>query len=48
MACAALRLDLMPDELKALIHERTGGNPLFIEEVCHMLVEEAIITISAE
>ena len=43
MACTALKVDSMPEELKVLIHERTAGNPLFIEEVCHTLVEDAII-----
>jgi class 3 adenylate cyclase/tetratricopeptide (TPR) repeat protein len=47
MACTALKVDSMPEELKGLIHERTVGNPLFIEEVCHTLVEEAIIRVNA-
>jgi predicted ATPase len=34
MACTALKVAAMPDALQALLHERTGGNPLFIEEVC--------------
>ncbi|MGH7895219.1 MAG: ATP-binding protein, partial [Candidatus Binatia bacterium] len=29
----------VPEELARRLHERTGGNPLFLEEVCRSLVE---------
>ena len=32
----------LPDGLVALIHERTGGNPFFIEEVCRSLAESSV------
>jgi class 3 adenylate cyclase/tetratricopeptide (TPR) repeat protein len=31
------------DEFQALVHERTGGNPFFVEEVLRSLVEEGAI-----
>jgi predicted ATPase/class 3 adenylate cyclase len=37
--------DSLPDGLVQLIHDRTGGNPLFIEEVCYSLVEEGVVVI---
>ena len=33
----------LPAGLADLLYERTGGNPLFIEEACHSLVEEGTI-----
>jgi predicted ATPase len=47
MASTALKVDSMPEELKVLIHDRTAGNPLFIEEVCHTLLEEGIVRVNA-
>src|SRR5436190_14712169 len=47
MACTALKVGSMPEELKVLIHERTAGNPFFIEEVCHTLAAESIISVSS-
>jgi predicted ATPase/class 3 adenylate cyclase len=35
----------LPEGLVALIHERTGGNPLFIEEVCYSLIEEGVVVV---
>jgi len=34
-----------PPKLGNLIHERTGGNPLFIEEVCRTLQEEGVLKV---
>lgn len=45
MVRAILGVQEVPDELVRLIHERTGGNPFFIEEVCHALLEEGSLTI---
>jgi predicted ATPase/class 3 adenylate cyclase len=47
MACAALHVDSLSDELGALMHERTAGNPLFIEEVCVGLLQEKRLTLTA-
>jgi len=33
----------LPDGFAALLNERTGGNPLFVEEVCTALTEEGSI-----
>lgn len=33
----------LPEGLGKLIHERTGGNPLFVEEVCYSLIEEGVV-----
>jgi len=38
-------VDKIPQGLTDLIHERTGGNPLFIEEVCSELIDESIIQV---
>ncbi|MCH7824732.1 MAG: tetratricopeptide repeat protein [Acidobacteria bacterium] len=34
-----------PTDLARMIHERTGGNPFFLEEVCHALEEEGVVRI---
>ena len=34
-----------PEELGRLIHEKTGGNPFFIEEVCRTLREEGTLSV---
>ncbi len=39
---------VLPEGLGALIHERTGGNPFFIEELCHTLREEGTIEVVDE
>ena len=36
----------VPHALVALLHERTGGNPFFIEEICHELLEDAALRVS--
>jgi serine/threonine protein kinase/tetratricopeptide (TPR) repeat protein len=47
MLRALLKVDAVPGELVTLIHERTGGNPFFIEEICHALVEDGSLTVGA-
>jgi class 3 adenylate cyclase/tetratricopeptide (TPR) repeat protein len=37
--------DRIPQGLTGLIHERTGGNPLFIEEVCNVLTDESTVQV---
>ncbi|MGH7647837.1 MAG: protein kinase domain-containing protein [Gemmatimonadaceae bacterium] len=34
-------------ELSRQIHERTGGNPFFLEEVCQTLLEEGTVAVTA-
>jgi class 3 adenylate cyclase/tetratricopeptide (TPR) repeat protein len=36
-------VDHLPKGLTPLIHERTGGNPFFIEEICNALTEEGTV-----
>ena len=36
---------MLPERLGVLIHERTGGNPLFIEEIGHALIEEGSVRV---
>jgi len=38
----------LPEGLGELIHERTNGNPLFIEEVCYSLIEEGVVVVKDE
>ncbi len=45
MARTALNAADLPEAVHALVHERTGGNPLFIEEVCLTLLEEQILSV---
>jgi class 3 adenylate cyclase/tetratricopeptide (TPR) repeat protein len=35
----------LPEELMELIITRTGGNPFFVEEVCHSLIESGVIEV---
>ena len=35
----------LPEGLGKLIYERTGGNPLFIEEVCYSLIEAGVMVV---
>jgi class 3 adenylate cyclase/tetratricopeptide (TPR) repeat protein len=35
----------LPDALIAVIQERTGGNPFFVEELCRALVEEGALVV---
>jgi class 3 adenylate cyclase/tetratricopeptide (TPR) repeat protein len=35
----------LPDALIAVVHERTGGNPFFVEELCRALVEDGALAV---
>ncbi len=41
---AVLQVDRVSDALAARVHERTGGNPFFLEQVCRTLLEEQVVT----
>jgi len=38
----------LPEGLGALLHQRTGGNPFFLEEVCRKLLEEGTLSVKQE
>ncbi|WP_428264782.1 ATP-binding protein [Haliangium sp.] len=40
-----MEVDELPDDLLAVLQERTGGNPFFIEEVCRSLREEGVLEV---
>jgi len=40
---AVLAVKFVPEELARRLHERTGGNPFFLEEMCHVLREAGIV-----
>ena len=42
---SVLKAETLPDGLQNLIHERTAGNPLFIEEICHALIEDEMVVV---
>ena len=48
LLAATLAVRELPAGLAGLLYERTGGNPLFIEEASHSLVEEGIIVKQGE
>ncbi|HVD92556.1 MAG TPA: tetratricopeptide repeat protein [Vicinamibacterales bacterium] len=41
---AVLEADQVPQELAHRLHERSGGNPFFLEELCHALREAGLVT----
>jgi predicted ATPase/class 3 adenylate cyclase/predicted negative regulator of RcsB-dependent stress response len=43
-----LRVQRFPEELGARLHERTGGNPFFLEEICMALLEQGAIRIDGD
>lgn len=45
IACASLAAERAAPDLVARLHERTGGNPFFLEELCAALREEGAVTI---
>jgi tetratricopeptide (TPR) repeat protein len=45
IAVAALGVDRVAPELLSRLHERTGGNPFFLEELCAALREQGLVTI---
>jgi serine/threonine protein kinase/predicted ATPase len=40
---AVLQVGEVPDQLARRLHERTGGNPFFLEEMCHALREAGAV-----
>ncbi|GEM_PF-4063221 len=42
---SVLGAESFPEELGKRIHERTGGNPFFLEEICQTLVEEGTLKV---
>lgn len=42
---SVLHADRVEPELARQIHERTGGNPFFLEEVCQTLIEDGTVTV---
>ncbi len=38
----------LPEGFVAFVHDRTGGNPLFIEEICHSLLESGAVSIQGD
>ena len=47
MLKAVLDVDDAPVELAAMVHERTGGNPFFVEEIARSLTETGTIRVDA-
>ncbi len=47
LARSALRARTVPAGLGRMIHERSGGNPFFIEEICHSLIEDGTVRVEA-
>jgi class 3 adenylate cyclase/tetratricopeptide (TPR) repeat protein len=45
LVCQRLGVDHVPEELEALIAERTGGHPLFVEEVAYTLRDSGALII---
>jgi tetratricopeptide (TPR) repeat protein/class 3 adenylate cyclase len=42
---SVFKADMLPQGLGRLVHERTSGNPLFIEEICHSLIEDGRVAV---
>jgi class 3 adenylate cyclase/tetratricopeptide (TPR) repeat protein len=42
---STFKVDTLPDGLGEMIHEKSGGNPLFIEEVANSLMEQRVVRI---
>jgi serine/threonine protein kinase/tetratricopeptide (TPR) repeat protein len=36
----------VPEDLERLIHERSGGNPFFLEEICESLLEQGMLRLN--
>jgi class 3 adenylate cyclase len=47
IACALLSVTELPAGLTHFLHERTLGNPLFIEEICRSLLEAGVLSLRA-
>jgi tetratricopeptide (TPR) repeat protein/class 3 adenylate cyclase/tRNA A-37 threonylcarbamoyl transferase component Bud32 len=41
--CSGLKVDRIADDLGQHLHERTAGNPFFLEELCHAMREEGLL-----
>ena len=44
LAKAVWQADDLPEKLVSIIHDRTGGNPFFVEQVCEALFEDGTVT----
>lgn len=42
---SVFKTEMLPAGLRDLIFERTAGNPLFIEEICHGLIEDGVVVV---
>lgn len=42
---SVLKVQSLPEHIVGLIHEQTGGNPFFLEEICQTLVEEGTLKV---
>ena len=42
---SVLDADILPEGLAEVIHERTAGNPFFIEEICNALLEQGTVQV---
>ncbi len=45
MLRSVLHARSFPEELGEMLHERTGGNPFFLEEICQTLLEEGTLAV---
>jgi tetratricopeptide (TPR) repeat protein len=45
VVCSVLEVDSVGDDLTRHLHERTAGNPFFLEELCHAIQEEDLVTV---
>jgi class 3 adenylate cyclase/tetratricopeptide (TPR) repeat protein len=45
MLCSVLGADVLPEGLADAVHDRTGGNALFNEEMAHALRDECIVEV---
>jgi len=43
MAKSLLETDNIPDDLRRFIHQKVGGNPFYLEEVIHSLIESGVL-----
>ena len=43
MAKSLLETDHLPDDLRRFIHQKVGGNPFYLEEVIHSLIESDLL-----
>jgi serine/threonine protein kinase/tetratricopeptide (TPR) repeat protein len=45
IVAAVLAAERVPMQLARRLHERAGGNPFFLEEMCHALREAGVVTV---